>query len=379
MDSQVLKAKTLEHFHHFAFSNHFAFVTYRLPDSNEITTMIQADAEPIVVENIMDLQGKSGFLFAPFDVKSNYPIRLIQPNYTFKTNKEIESFLNSYSITDSIPNLESPKEIYTLDDTKPEDFKLQVEELRTLINGSSLDKLVLSRISIESKPDNFNPTLFFEQLHEKYPKAFVFMLSIPNSGFWLGASPEPLLQIKGNEVSTVSLAGTRLYHPNSSFTDWGKKELDEQGMVTDYIENNLKQFNVNDYLKQGPVTMRAGSVEHILTRFSFNLKDLGGKTLQFLNAIHPTPSVCGLPKDLAFDVIKSTEKHEREYYTGFLGPLNINEEFNLFVNLRCMKVLSHKLVYFIGAGITSGSDPDNEWEETNSKKKTLKSIIETLI
>jgi isochorismate synthase len=102
------------------------------------------------------------------------------------------------------------------------------------------------------------------------------------------------------------------------------------------------------------------------------------KLAEFLDELHPTPSVCGLPKDVSMDVIRNTEKHRREYYSGFLGPVNIDNEWNLYVNLRSMKSLETELEYYLGAGITKGSNAEDEWEETNNKMNTLKTIVESL-
>jgi isochorismate synthase len=375
MEPIITKVKTLEHFHQIALSNQIAFVTYSLPSSKEITTMVQWKSEPIELSSLMELESKSGFVFSPFDLKSKFPIRLIQPDQIISNNNQLESFISSY--LDSKPN-PNPKVESSLYEASQSEYMSQVDALRSIMEKSSLDKLVLSRISIDNKPKDFNPSVFLEELKKNYPDAFVFMLYIADAGLWFGASPEPLLQISNNKVSTVSLAGTRVHKLDKNLSSWGMKELEEQEMVTRYIDDILNDFNIKSFDKQGPLTKQAGAVEHLLTRFSFDLKDLNGKILEFLIAIHPTPSVCGLPKDMAFEVIKSTEKHKREYYTGFLGPFNMNGNFDLFVNLRCMKVEQDKLAYFIGAGITSSSNSEKEWEETISKKSTLMRIIEKL-
>lgn len=377
MEALITEVKSLERFHQIAFSSQIAFVTYSLPNSKEITTLVQQKSEPVVLSSIIELEGKSGFVFSPFDLKSKFPIRLIQPDRIISKTSQLESFLSSNF--DIRPNLNRiPKDETSLFEATRNEYMSQVDELRRVILKSPLDKLVLSRISIDNKPKDFNPSLFLEELKRSYPDAFTFMLYIADTGLWFGASPEPLLQISNSRASTVSLAGTRVYKPGENFPTWGIKELEEQEMVTRYIDDILKNFNVKSFEKQGPLTKRAGEVEHLLTRFSFDSKYLDGNILEFLIAIHPTPSVCGLPKDMAFEVIKSTEKHDREYYTGFLGPLNINGDYNLFVNLRCMKVEKDKLAYFIGAGITSSSDSEKEWEETISKKSTLMRTIEKL-
>ncbi len=96
---------------------------------------------------------------------------------------------------------------------------------------------------------------------------------------------------------------------------------------------------------------------------------------EFISALHPTPAVCGLPKERALELIYKTEMHNREYYAGYCGPINYQGKTDLFVNLRCMKILPDKLALYIGGGLTAKSDPEKEWEETVLKANTLLSVI----
>ena len=95
----------------------------------------------------------------------------------------------------------------------------------------------------------------------------------------------------------------------------------------------------------------------------------------FIAELHPTPAVCGLPKNLADDFIRLKEKHERKYYTGYLGPWKLNQQVDLFVNLRCMEVTDDEFILYAGGGITAHSIPEKEWEETNQKAATLLAVI----
>ena len=78
------------------------------------------------------------------------------------------------------------------------------------------------------------------------------------------------------------------------------------------------------------------------------------------------------------DFIRNTEKHSREYYTGFLGPVGIDDLMQLYMNLRCMKVLDDRLMLFVGGGITLDSVPYEEWEETEIKADTLLSVLQDM-
>ena len=85
-----------------------------------------------------------------------------------------------------------------------------------------------------------------------------------------------------------------------------------------------------EYFKNGPVSQKAGNLLHLKTSFSFELGKMKNSLNKFIGELHPTPSVCGIPKDEARLYLQQIEPHEREYYTGFLGPVNIDHSINLF-------------------------------------------------
>ncbi len=99
---------------------------------------------------------------------------------------------------------------------------------------------------------------------------------------------------------------------------------------------------------------------------------------KLIAGLHPTPAVCGLPKADAFLLIQKAELHNRKYYTGFLGPWKMENESQLFVNLRCAELGTDKINIYVGGGLTEASNPEAEYQETVHKSKTLLSVIENL-
>ena len=380
MQTTISETITLEKIHRLALDNRIAFASYKLPFESEVTTILQWKTQPAGFTDILSLEKKSGFVFAPFDSGGPHPIRLIQPELVMKGDKFTEPDFYRYpQDSERVPEKKSTAEgSMKKHVSNREEYMLQVDELRKMIGESTLDKLVLSRISYDNKPEDFNPTKFFCKLQKSYPDAFVFMIYISDTGLWFGASPEPLLIKKDHKIITVSLAGTRVFNAGKTNQPWGEKELNEQNIVTEYIERIIKRFGIKDYIKEGPVSQKAGMVEHLKTSFTIDNSIPDKLLLPFIKELHPTPSVCGLPKEMALKTIKGIEKYDREYYTGFLGPVNFEEQWHLYVNLRSMKAEKESLIYYLGAGITSDSDPGKEWEETCNKKNTLQSIVESL-
>jgi len=128
-------------------------------------------------------------------------------------------------------------------------------------------------------------------------------------------------------------------------------------------------------VEKGPYTCRAGNLVHLRSDFTFTLKEqerLGN----FLHRLHPTPAVCGLPKEDVRRFILQNECTARRYYSGFTGILNPESETHLYVSLRCMEIKDHVCVLHAGGGLLRDSIEEKEWEETEAKMETMKELLE---
>ncbi len=357
----------------------FSFVTYRLPKNTGISTFVQYSKPVVAFQDINSIEGKQGFVVAPFDSHSGHPVYLIQPDIIISGNNFDSQLINELAKSDSITKVSvntENSELINIADF--DEYKNQVlRTIQTIKNGDA-KKIVISRIEYETRAENISYTRLFKTIEEEYTEAFVYLLFTPGTGLWCGASPESLVSVSNGIISTVALAATRKCNKFSELKPWDEKEIEEQAIVTQYIESVLERFSVKKITKSGPEPQQAGNIAHLKTTFTFPEKELNGHFFDFINELHPTPAVCGLPKINALQIISQIEKHHREYYSGYLGPVNTSGETNLFVNLRCMKIFRSKFALYLGAGITEASDPEKELEETNLKKLTLLNIIKRI-
>jgi isochorismate synthase len=167
-------------------------------------------------------------------------------------------------------------------------------------------------------------------------------------------------------------------HQNNYEVLWHKKEEEEQQFVTDYIVETLNEV-ASDVLVSKPYSLKAGSIWHIKTDISGVLNSDFGLQ-QVIQLLHPTPAICGLPKEQSKVFILENENYDRTFYTGFLGELNSSfardsVSSNLFVNLRCMEICDSQANLFMGCGITKDSIPEKEWEESINKSLTMKRVL----
>jgi isochorismate synthase len=248
------------------------------------------------------------------------------------------------------------------------------------IEHGTFEKIVLSRTRAINLPETFDVVQAFGKLCAAYPEALISFVSIPTVGSWLGASPEVLVAVKDKTIfKTVALAGTLPYEPrlNIKSVAWTQKEIEEQALVERYVISCFKKIRLREYDEHGPRTVIAGNLMHLKSEFEVDIKatnfpQLGSVMLQLL---HPTAAVCGMPLEPSLKFLEEHEGYDRRFYAGYLGPVNVNQDIDLFVNLRCMQLAGSHALLYAGAGVTIDSVPENEWEETEMKLNTLLNVI----
>jgi len=247
-----------------------------------------------------------------------------------------------------------------------------VRKILALIRKGEASKVVYSRqfaYPLDKDPD---PLALFMLLCELYPRAFVYLASVPVLGLWLGATPETLFSLDRDELRAMALAGSR---PSGETGSWPDKEMREHNYVGDHIRERLNEAGCMNIRQGKTEDITAGKVVHLRTAFEASLGSATVATLA--TALHPTPAVCGLPASAALEIIRESEPYSRGFYTGYLGPLK-EGKVDLFVNLRCVQLLSGKAILYVGGGLVEGSDPEAEWRETELKSTTILAAIEKL-
>ncbi|MGZ2368249.1 chorismate-binding protein [Ancylomarina sp. YFZ004] len=357
----------------YCLSHHLPFFAYRLPNSHSIKIGVQKDLNLMKFQNIIELQGKKGFVLAPFDSNDKHPSWFIRQDMNFSSDSINEAELR---LLNSCKNELLSHESNACIEGSESDYFSQISEMLKALKGGKLKKAILSRILIENKDNNVDSPSLFVQLCQHYPQAFVSFVSLPGICSWMGASPELLLKSENNKTETVALAGTLpILNSDLSSINWGRKEIEEQAFVSDYIETIFKANSIDGFERKGPFTVQAGQIAHLKTEFKIEKKLSFEDKASMITALHPTPAVCGLPKQNSLDLINRVECHDREYYAGYWGPMERSGDFDLYVNLRTMKIAENQLSLFVGGGITADSIPEKEWEETQHKAQTLLSVI----
>lgn len=353
-----------------------SFALYRMPWTDECYFILQTSEEIEKLDDISYLNGKKGFVIAPFSHTEEHPLVLIKPDITAYDWPDITQSLNTLPKTqvNFTPNKQEGRILSKLNEEERYDrydaaFKNFIEPL----NKKKFQKLVLSRPSFCAIDENFSPLATFVKACNAYPRMMIYLCHTPKTGTWLGSTPEILLSGNNSNWNTVALAGTLPMQNEVEPNDWNLKNKEEQALVAEYIRKIIKKYG-HHMTEKGPYTARAGQLVHLKTDFHFKLK--GTNHLgDLLKELHPTPAVCGLPKKEAYEFILAHENYDRRYYSGFVGWIDPEGHTDIYVNLRCMEIRTNEVKLYAGGGLLASSEVHSEWEETNEKMKTMKNIL----
>jgi isochorismate synthase len=348
----------------YCLDHNIAFAFWRYP-GGEIKGVFANHAVPLQAGK--DPNGH-GFMVAPFYAEDRLPTYFIRATKTYpeiSQTDEIKTLSNHSTKDNAIPHI-----------TTKDEYIEAFSQLKIAIDNEVIEKVVLSRTR-ESNAINLKMAgKMFSQLEKTYPGAMAYIFNIPQRGCWMGVTPEILLSKQGRSYETVAVAGTRAANNRE---EWTNKEEHEQGVVSMFIERILHTNNIRHFNKKGPENFTAGNVVHLKTSYSISEDEISGKALAVARALHPTPAVCGIPRNKSRKLIKKAETHLRGFYSGFLGEVDFRkQDVKLYVNLRCMQVFKDRAVLYAGGGLTKGSEAEKEWEETQEKTRTLLNVAEKL-
>ncbi|RMF06584.1 MAG: isochorismate synthase [Candidatus Neomarinimicrobiota bacterium] len=370
-----------------ALEHRWALAAWSLPRSSDWQVLLSTATERSAAVEILD-GTEPGFYLHPFSPDSERPGRFLPADVVYNSfhrdfqtrgrTPETERVLDAVQTavntsTGAEPEFYTQTLRSTVHARNQKDLYVRwVSQAVRTIRETDLEKVVLARTYLTM--DEVHPIPFFLTLRKLYPHAFISLISTPQTGTWIGASPELLMAVNDiHQFRTVSLAGTEPVTEDRRPVSWTGKEFEEQEIVSRYILRRIRSIGIGQVHVEGPYTHQAGNVYHLRTDITGSLQSPGKRVQpsELVSILHPTPAVCGRPQKLALDFIRETEPFQRRFYAGFLGPVGFQGETQLYVNLRCLQLLDDLAVVYAGAGITSESDPEAEWAETTLKCETL--------
>jgi len=207
-----------------------------------------------------------------------------------------------------------------------------------------------------------------------------FCLSSGDTRFF-GSTPESLARVWGDQFETQALAGTSPRGRDSEEDDANArrllasdKNLREQAAVTGGIKAALAPIASNLRVPDRPDVLRLPEALHLHTPIEGTLRR-STTALELAARVHPTPAVCGSPREQAYRYLQQ-EEADRGWYSGAVGWLTGSGDGAFAVALR--SALADRqlgLTVWAGAGIVSGSRPDAEFDETELKMQAIRCAL----
>jgi isochorismate synthase len=254
-----------------------------------------------------------------------------------------------------------------------EAFQRAVFELLALFAQGSLQKVVLSRALDLDLASEVDLQAILRHLLHAHPTAYRFCVPLPDGSSLIGASPELLVRKRGRTVVTNPLAGSVARadcedEPSAlEYLRRSPKNMLEHRLVVDEVRQVLERFCQALTVPAAPSLLPAGALWHLSTVIEGTLVDPGVNALALASALHPTPAVCGSPREAALEAIARLEGYDRGLFAGATGWMSASGDGEWAVSIRCGVVRGRSARVYAGAGIVPGSVPAQEWRETAVK------------
>lgn len=264
---------------------------------------------------------------------------------------------------------------------RPEIFADSVSRAVARLDGT-LRKIVLSRSLLVAADSPIDIAALLSRLAaDDHAATFCVPLPPLPAGpprALVGATPELLVERRGDRVVSHPLAGSarRVADPaaDRAAADslaHSDKDRREHRLVVEMILDQLAPWCRELATPDGTALTRTASMWHLGTRIEGRLKDLTTSSITLAALLHPTPAVCGVPREAAARAIADLEAYDRGFYAGAVGWCDESGDGSWHVAIRCAEIAGPAARLYAGAGIVPGSDPAAETAETSAKFAAL--------
>jgi len=325
-----------------------------------------------------------------FDVTAKSYLRLsthFERADTQPSNRVKPASVDNFTLTD-----------YTLKQVpKPEDYVAGVNEALARFARGELDKVVLSRtLEIDCK-QALDVKALVQRLEARNASGYTFAVRLQDSSkddhaanpehttnkanpssTLIGASPELLISRRGNKIIANPLAGSEPRSADPVIDQASAQQLlaspkdrREHALVIGAVIEALRPFCRELRVPSEPSLINTPTMWHLSTLIEGELDDPETSSIDLALALHPTPAVCGYPRQAARKAIAEIEAYDRGLFTGMVGWCDDSGDGEWVVTIRCAEVASHSIRLYAGAGVIAGSSPEKELAETGAKFNTM--------
>lgn len=307
-----------------------------------------------------------------FDVDAQSWLRL-------STCSEIRS---AQRAQEQAPKANSPLSHYQLREVPAANTYLNgVKDALARFARGELEKVVLSRTLEINCNQQLDVKQLLGNLEARNPNAYTFAVKLGEGNNFrtlIGASPELLISRQGNRIVANPLAGTEPRSSNPAIDQARAEQLFasakdryEHALVIQAVVAALQPFCKELRVPSEPSLISTPTLWHLSTCIEGVLENSETSSLELALAMHPTPAVCGYPRDKARKAIAEIEGYDRGLFTGMVGWCDSNGDGEWVVTIRCAEVEAQSIRLYAGAGVVAGSTPEKELAETGAKFNTM--------
>lgn len=252
-----------------------------------------------------------------------------------------------------------------------------VQEALNRIEKGGFSKVVLARTLDLSAPEPPDPTVILANLRQQNPGTSLFLFEPEPGHAFLGAAPELVANVRGTTFRASAVAGSVPRGDTEDEDDRLARQLstsckdrDEHAIVVRSMRERLARLTDHVEVARDTTILRLARIQH-LERDLYARLGPDQHVLDLVGTLHPTPAVCGYPREAAHGFLKKSEPFERGWYAGPIGWFDAAGDGGFAPGLRSAVLHRDRWRLFAGAGIVEGSDPDAEWEETRIKFRPI--------
>ena len=283
-----------------------------------------------------------------------------------------------------IQNKNFPEYKFSLNGEEKSNFTDQqfielVEKVKKHVYRGDVFQIVPSRaFSTSFLGDEFN---VYRSLRSINPSPYLFYFDYGDFKLF-GSSPEAQITIKNNQATIYPIAGTFKRTGNdlldAELAENLKKDAKENAehvMLVDLARNDLSRHCDRVEVRSFKEIQYYSHLIHMVSKVTGQLQD-SVDPFDVVGDTYPAGTLSGAPKYMAMQLIDRFEKQKRGFYSGAIGYMGFNGDFNHAIMIRSFMSQNNVLHYQAGAGIVADSDPESELNEVNNKIMALRKALE---
>ncbi len=305
-------------------------------------------------------------------------VQMVTNELSQLTERRVERYIHKKKLT--VSEASSAVQAQCVSATDKAHWQRAVAQVAEKIGQGEFAKVVMARRSVVRESSRLSMKMILQNLQEHYETGVVFAMMYASEVF-VGATPERLVRSSNQQIQIDCLAGTTTRDQNPAQDEVlaqqllaSRKDQEEHNHVLRGILQDVNGCMSDISFPETPNIRKLANVQHLYTPITGRMIE-GSSILDFVDRLHPTPAVAGLPKYTAMQEIRRQEDMDRGFYAGPIGFVDTHGDGAFNVALRCALVRENEAVLFAGAGIVADSNPLAEWTETEWKMQPMQMAL----